>query len=171
MWPGDDRHLVTQLERILVEPPPPHHGQRGHLDFELLDFTGLVCHVEEQHGVRALQYVARNDARYLSLPSRIIRGSKRMMPEGDTRCAKGQWEQSESFRVHVNSSDAANPRRLGRPLQVGGVERLEAVDRLKRFAVDVPLELPQHHPVGKKIDQRETVLLDRHHRLLYIEVL
>src|SRR5437016_5200400 len=46
------------------------------------------------------------------------------------------------------------------PWQLGGMERLERVDRFDALRVAVPFEHPQHHLVGREIDQRKAVLLD-----------
>src|SRR5882757_8014501 len=59
--------------------------------------------------------------------------------------------------------------RSRRPWQLGGVERLERVDRFDRLGVAVPFEHPKHHLVGREVDQRKAVLLDRLDLLAEIE--
>src|SRR5882757_5578627 len=56
-----------------------------------------------------------------------------------------------------------------RPWQLGGVERLERVDHFDRLRVAVPFEHPKHHLVGREVDQRKAVLLDRLDLLAEIE--
>src|SRR5215510_6080519 len=47
-----------------------------------------------------------------------------------------------------------------RPWQLGGVERLERVDRFDWLRVAVPFEDAQYHLVGREVHQRKAVLFD-----------
>src|SRR5215471_7612277 len=56
------------------------------------------------------------------------------------------------------------------PLKLSRVERLQAVDALRRFGLPIPFEKLQHNPVLQEIRHRETMLLHRLDLLLHVQI-
>src|SRR6267143_1206960 len=69
-------------------------------------------------------------------------------------------------RNEANGSPLYSPR----PRQLRLVKRMQRIHLVDSLDLVIPFEEPQHHLVGREIDQRESVLLDRLDLLRHVEM-